>query len=1036
MLKKITAGVLLGNLLLITPGTMAVNVLWEDNFKTLQVDNEKAKTGWRFINISSEIVNNTLRVWESGPKHYGSFYRYIPFNLKKNTSAGYLQFKMGKIEQPDSLSARNVSHNGKIFGRLRSGWNTFDFTSQPNLIDKSGTFALSIIQYGVRGKGQSSYADIELVRIVKKPLDGLTVSLMNSSNTAQDGDKLLFRYYATTKLKKAPQVKCFITPSLAVYNIIANRAISLNDDGTNGDAVAGDSIYSALVAIDKNAPKFVSNPKQQLLASTSVNGTASSTYLAFKCNINPDSKTIAVVKSVNKNAQQGKYFKLWLQETKGKNLAFGKPIIFSNKPSYGLTAKGGTDATDLTDGKLSNRKNETIWFDSKAVGWYYHTPVSGVNLIIDLGKVCSVGKMVIRCLAGKSQTNLICPKKFELFVSKDGKKFYRTASMQKLMPGEKSQSDLERFFYLGENGESYVYPFVLKANADARYIGIKVTGETAAIFSDELAVIEAVPMQIASSEYNTAYNKPSQILYTDGFIVKPRIGKLVIGKNILVPNLLSVEDMSGRKNSRPKIKLVIEAPPQVTLVKPDSVKTLVTINGKQYNRWTLPLQWIHAKRPIGEMLFFTTSGKLPDDATATFYVDYPGVKLIKSTVPVKAIEFPIVTPQLKRLHISLAWFGTGHAIQWPGFLKEWKKLGFNAVACFPRYWGKRTAEMTDFLDKARKGGYKVVMNESPFHVMTKPFRKKLGAEIFSRTPDGKSKNVCPSYRGQYHKKEMERVAENVRKSRPDYVFWDIEIWSRGAREASRCSRCKAGQQQSGKPMEEYLRFEGKKSFSDLYAAVRKGSKNSRMPIVASYNHHAAVPVHHHVADFNLIFPAYVQQAQPSLYVVGRALDVHNSIRKNYQLTQSRNIVPWLTAGTYGEFEPYKMEQMILEALLNGATGITYYWYGDFDTALDFYYHAKALAQIAPYEDLIMDGKVFEPTGSNTELTYSGIKKGNEILLLIGNYANATPETVFVTPFSKVTQVKDLRSGKDIKLTANLELEVPRGDIRLLYIKGE
>ncbi|MCF6177463.1 MAG: hypothetical protein L3J71_17040 [Victivallaceae bacterium] len=1033
MLKKITKRVLLGSLLLANVGGMAANVLWEDSFKTLQTDNKKARTGWRFNNITGQIVNDALRVSETGAKHYGSFYRYVPFNLKKGTAFNYLQIKIVKIEKlSDKLSASNASSGGKGFGQLYSGWNTFDLTAQPALQGKSGSFACSIIQLGTRGSGKSGYADIDLVRIVKVPLNGLTIDLQ-SSGKAQVGGKLLFRYYAKGKLAKTPQVKCYITPGMVEYKLAGGKAIVLNDSGKNGDAIAGDKIYSVLIVIDKNAPKFISTSRKKLLMSTSVNGLNSSAYVSFDCNIKGAGRVISAAPVTMPVG--GRYLKLWKKETKGKNLALGKPLIYSIKPTYRLTVKGGTDLTDLTDGKLSSYKRELIWFDRNAVGWYQNSAVNGVTILLDLGKVEPINKVVMRCLAGKAQSNLVCPKKFELFVSKDGKKFYRTASMQKLMPGEKSQSDLKRFFYIDELGEAYVYPFVLQAGADARYIGIKIYGDADAVFSDELAVIKAETPQIASVDYNQAYRKSSTALHTDGFIIRPRLDELVIAENMMVPNSLLVEDMTGKKKSRPNIKLIIETPPQVTLVKPESVKTEVTVNGKKCIRWTMPMKWGHSKRPLSDPLFFTASGKIPADATATFYVDYPGVKVIKTTVPVRAIEFPVVTLRLKRLHISLAWMGIRPSEYWPGFLDIWKQLGFNAVSCFPRYWKGTKQEKQAFLAKARADGYKVVMNESPFHMMQKPFRKKPGAEIYSQMPNGKSKNVCPSYRGQYYIKELERVAKNVKNSRPDYVFWDIEIWYKGAREAAKCSRCKAGQQQSGKPMEEYLRLQGRQSFADLYAAVEQGSAGGKMPIVASYNHHAVKPVHHLVTDFNLIYPEYVKLAQPSLYVAGRALDVHNSIRKNYQLMKSRNIVPWLSTGTYGELEPYKIEQMVLEALLNGASGITYYWYGDFDTSLDFYYHAKALAAIAPYEDLIMDGLVLEPTGSNGAMTYSGIRKGNEMLLLIGNYAKTDPETIFVAPFNKVTVIKDLRSGKKITPTANLKLNVPRGDIRLLYIKG-
>jgi hypothetical protein len=154
------------------------------------------------------------------------------------------------------------------------------------------------------------------------------------------------------------------------------------------------------------------------------------------------------------------------------------------------------------------------------------------------------------------------------------------------------------------------------------------------------------------------------------------------------------------------------------------------------------------------------------------------------------------------------------------------------------------------------------------------------------------------------------------------------------------------------------------------------------------------------------------------------------------LIKEKKIIPWLSAGCYGEFEPYKMEQMILEALMNGANGITYYCYYDFDTPMDFYYHAKALAEIAPYEDLIVDGKILEPEGSNKGLTYSGIKKGDEMLLLIGNYKRTAPETEIKLPFNDILEIKDLRNGKTIKSQNPLRITVSKGDIILYWIKGK
>jgi hypothetical protein len=725
---------------------------------------------------------------------------------------------------------------------------------------------------------------------------------------------------------------------------------------------------------------------------------------------------------------------LWHKEIQGINLASGKKIIFSKTPTYYLTKKGGTDIMDLTDGILSSRKDDTIWFDSKTVGWYNDNIVNGTNLLIDLGKVCPVNKVVIRCLAGKSQGSLVSPSSFKLFLSKDGKSFYPAASLLQVQAGEKSQSDLRNYFYIEENGTPYVYPFVLEANADARYIGLKITGASDAVFSDELAVIKATDKELNNKNYNNAYSKKEQAFYTKGIIIKPRIGELIIGSNVNPPNFFIIEDMRSKTESKKTAKVIVELPKQIEITRPaKATKQTCVVGGEEYIRWTLLAKKLRNRHCI-EPIYFNIKGKVKEGLPAIIYADCPGVPTIKSSVPIRIVTFPEVNPSFKRLSINLTWMGLRNGGNWRGFFKDWKNLGFTSVDCFPRYWSNKTEAKQKRLAEARSNGLKIVMNESPFHMMAKGH--KPGEELFSQIPGKKNSNLCPSYRGRFYAKEMERVSENIRKSKPDYVFWDIECWYNGGREAKSCTRCKAGQQASGKPMNEFLKDKITESFIDLRKAVKKGSAGNKMPIIGSYNHHAAKPVHHHIVDFNRVYPKYIDMAQPSLYVAGRVKDIHNSVRKNYKILKKKVIIPWLSAGTYGEYPPYKLEQMILEALLNGANGITYYCFEDFDTPLDFYYHAKALAEIAPYEDLIMDGEVLEPTGSNKQLTYSGIKKGNEMLLLVGNYANSPSKTTYKTLFRKVKEVKDLRSGKRLTAATTINLEVPKGGIRLLYIRGK
>ena len=53
-----------------------------------------------------------------------------------------------------------------------------------------------------------------------------------------------------------------------------------------------------------------------------------------------------------------------------ENLAQGRPVVFAPPTNYSLTGRGESDATDLTDGKLTQREDRRLWFDSAAVGWF------------------------------------------------------------------------------------------------------------------------------------------------------------------------------------------------------------------------------------------------------------------------------------------------------------------------------------------------------------------------------------------------------------------------------------------------------------------------------------------------------------------------------------------------------------------------------------------------------------------------------------------------------------------------------------------
>ncbi|MCK5844105.1 MAG: hypothetical protein KAG97_05310, partial [Victivallales bacterium] len=345
-----------------------------------------------------------------------------------------------------------------------------------------------------------------------------------------------------------------------------------------------------------------------------------------------------------------------------------------------LTVRDGKDEWNLTDGKLAKRLDDRIWFSADAVGWYMLT--GPINLLVDLGKVHPVGKIVVRILCGAEQGNLRGPAKIAVAVSKDGDNYFQASSLTQLMTGEKEQCDWKRYYYLAENGKSFVYPFELSVEADTRYVGLTITGATGAIFMDELAIIKATPAEKSVTGYNAAYTPANKVGFiTDGIQFGPLKNELVISTNVNAPSIFQSHDLRQTEKRKAKVRWVVELPPEITVLKTNSYKPPYPVreefveNGEKRVRWTLKETKAVRERGFGPIYFQLRKGaKAPSDATAVFYASSDGSEPNKVRVPIRFITIPKV-PKLKRLHNSLAWMGLGAALAWPDFLDAWECIG-------------------------------------------------------------------------------------------------------------------------------------------------------------------------------------------------------------------------------------------------------------------------------------------------------------------------------------------------------------------------
>lgn len=1024
------------------------NILWEFSFKNFA----KEDTSWIINDLDIVNIETGIRLREAGEGIYGTMEHSFPYDLTKKNGYPFIQIKTGEIEHSKNgleLFVKTIEDGIVFHGELFTGLTTIDLRNC-NLKTPTGTLSLLIRQKGIKSDNAGGWADLIEMKMVRTPLNGLIVEFeqdKNADGVVEAGDTLRIVYYNDDpKKEKYYPVKFYmLNPNQRLFpiNIDGKGVIKLTDDGQNGDRNKGDGVFEKLVNITRDSNRIIQKGSMQpdkivaILVYCESETPDSYFYPNLEFVLDTEKQVSVDSKVVGLTPRSQRYRTLWFERTQGENLALGKTVRFSPKPNYLLTRKNNTDLIDLTDGKLSCKGDDHIWFASDAVGWKFCS--QGARIILDLDEPKPIKKVVLRLLGGKKFLSF--PANVQVIGSIDGKNYYNIGSIRKLSEIEKDRSGTKGEFYLSENGNPYVYPFEIPINTTCQYLGFKIIGDTGFIYIDEVAVIKGN----FEPDILDITKRQTETFIADGVVFRPFKDTLYISTNVLTPNFFSVLDSRNEKAQKEQIEYILELPEYLQLMASNGkkIKSSPSSNlnkGIAYS-FTNPSRKNEIIGPFFIKVF--EDFKATPDVYAIFTARSKSSKAISLHIPIKTIEIPHV-PKLKNTHISLSWLSSYAAFTWPEHFDTWEHLGFNAVSAFPRRWGKDRIQINkDILYEARRRGFEVILNESPFHIMEAKCIRRKETEIYSQLADGtNTKNHCPSYRGKYYQKEIERVADNYELVRPDYVWYDIECFHPGAKEARFCTRCLEKQKKSGMPMNEFLLEMGKEMYYDMYNAIKMRSEklNLPLPIFGSYDLDSSKqPIYQDTFSFYKIWPVALQQAQPSLYVIGNAQRVHDVVLDNWKNLRRREmLIPFLTAGTYGEYASHKLEHMILEALLNGAGGITYFTSWDFDTPLDFYYHAHALSMIAPYEYILKYGGVIPVKASNDKLTYSAMKnRTGEILLLVGNYTN-TPncETVVEMPLDNVIKVKNLVTNETVLPSKKLNLRIEPDSIGLYYISGK
>lgn len=683
----------------------------------------------------------------------------------------------------------------------------------------------------------------------------------------------------------------------------------------------------------------------------------------------------------------------WQERTVGGNLARGCPVTFSPTPDYHLTSAGGTDAQDLADGKLCERLNQAIWWEEAAVGWG-----SGAGgwkaIIVDLGRPTAVRRVVWRVVAGCRKRSFHGPKRVRLSGGLDGR-FVHLVRERLRWRSDVGVSDAYRLPNLGppENGDQvYVYPITLEAdNRRMRYVVLEFEMDGNWLASDELAVIAGEGGGASLADL------PKRELQTRDVWVGSDEPAYPVLDTVALPLWLRQRDLRPN-NAKLAVRYEFRLPEGVDLTAPPyygRTDAEAGVLAFRYGRGGNSIR-------IGP---FSIRGTPAGDGA----MQIRAVGDTADTQPWVSVRLrPAQLPdpfRLERLSTSIGWMVDRHQRLWPEFEDVYARLGFNTVPTFPRAWARQAlkggldietvrqaadpASLSDGgrrLNRLRERGYRIAYMESPIHFVnwTHPGAAK---EFKCQIPDSvpREPTFCPSYRGRYFEGEVRRIAEHALMVGPhDFVLWDWEIAGSGTWLGKRCTRCQAALEGSGLEWDAFVKGQTLGVLDAINSAVRDTctARGWSRPQFGMYALDAVEP---YSVVFDFLEDRRLDFQSPSLYVGDDPAAVHKRIRGARERGGSGLIIPWLTTGTYGYVPPRSARVMVWEAFLNGAGGITYFCFADFNPAhvLEV---SRALAAVAPLEEVIADG---EPAHDQVRVTPTSIRRsamrlGDRAGLLLAN----------------------------------------------------
>ncbi len=516
--------------------------------------------------------------------------------------------------------------------------------------------------------------------------------------------------------------------------------------------------------------------------------------------------------------------------------------------------------------------------------------------------------------------------------------------------------------------------------------------------------------------------------------------------------------------------MTVEAPANIELVNPmDSFSALkscskeqINLNGKPYIRYKV-------KNVYRNLIFFTRTKLKPDMTGKIFYyAEWENGKQPKQTLPFSVIAIE-QAPVPKRLTSNLGWMSDKVHLIWPDFHRTMKYLGVNTV-CSTSYDHKNPEIAKKAVALANQNGLQFASNYSPFGgFMRTDLAKDENARAVSLFGKASTKWICPSFRGNVYKNEIDRATFYAQYG-VNKLWLDCEFW--GGADYCFCPRCIKGFKKFiadkypevkyldptvfMKHSEDYPKYVniwqmyhahlGNQMYGGL-ADLFKQKLKQAPELIGNYQlgTYGALPsqiLYSHFLNLKQLMNKNILTiAQPSAYSAGDALAVAEKVKQVRAFTKQPNIVSWLSAGydVNSECKPEEFRYCLLENFLNGAGGFTLFTWAGCD-ALDLKEIAETMRMLVPVEDVIMDGKVMNSLkSSNPKVKLCGLETPSEKLILISEYYQSgnTPAT-FTVNVSTACKAINMRTGQVIaslkqginKITATLP---PNDRALVIYI---